>query len=281
MTSNKLNILVPTDFSDNASNALNYALKLYANRECTFYILHSTYINEAVTRAYGAAYSEENQNKVVIEDTLTALIAQAEVANANAKHTFKPLLSSKELRSAVKKAVTAHAIDMVVMGTKGATDAVEYVMGSNTIKVIRRITECPVLVLPEKFTFVEPKQITFPTDYNRSYDEKEIQTLKDLADLYNSKIRIVHINVDIELSETQENNVTALKNFLADYKHSFHWLPDETSKSKAIAKFVDDLEIDILAMINYKHGILEKILNEPVIKNLTFHPTVPIMVIPK
>lgn len=280
MTSNKLNILIPTDFSDNASSALNYAVKLYANQQCTFYVLHTTYISEAVTRAYTAAHYDENQNKL-FESKLTALIDKTEVANANANHDFKTLLSEEELRNAVKKAVDDHAIDMVVMGTKGTTDAVEYVMGSNTIKVIRKISDCPVLILPEGYTFVEPQQITFPTDYNRNYDEKGLQPLKDLADLFNSKIRIVHINVNIELSDTQENNMNVLKSYLADYEHSFHWLPDDTKKSTAIAKFIDDLEIDILAMINYKHGILEKILNEPVIKKLAFHPTVPILVMPQ
>ena len=279
--SNKLNILVPTDFSNNASNALNYAVKLYANQYCTFYILHSTFINEAVARAYQSAYSEDNQNRVVIEHSLAEVIKQAKATNANPKHNFEALLSGEELKTAVKNAVQEYNVNMVVMGTKGATGAVEYVMGSNTIKVIRKITECPVLVLPETFSFVEPKQITFPTDYNRSYDEKEIQVLKNLADLYHSKLRIVHINVDLELSEVQENNMVMLKKYLGDYEHSFHWLPDYTTKAKAIAKFVDDLEIDILAMINYKHGILEKILNEPVIKNLTFNPKIPILVIPK
>lgn len=279
--SNKLHILVPTDFSNNASNALNYTTKLFANQQCVFYILHSTYVSEAVARAYHSAYAPENKNNAIIEQSLAALIENTKSTNANSKHTFETLLSDEELRNAVKNAVKEHNIDMVAMGTKGATGAVEYVMGSNTIKVIRKVTECPVLVLPEKFTFVEPKQITFPTDYNRSYDEKEIQVLKNLADLYHSKLRIVHINVDIELSEVQENNLAMLKKHLGDYEHSFHWLPDDTTKAKAIAKFVDDLEIDILAMIRYKHGILEKILNEPVIKTLTFNPKIPILVISK
>ena len=280
MIAKKLNILVPTDFSDNASSALNYGLRLYANQQCTFYVLHSTYMNEAVTRAFEAAYTDDSQNKVV-ETTLAAFINKTKVENANANHEFKSLRSAEELATAVKNAVEVRAIDMVIMGTKGITGAVEYVMGSNTIKVLRKITQCPVLVLPENFAFVEPQQITFPTDYNRSYAAKEIQSLKDFVDLYHSKIRVVHINVNVELLESQENNMQMLKNYLADYEHSFHWLPDYTTKSKAIAKFVDDLEIDILAMINYKHGILEKILNEPVLKKLAFHPTVPILVIPQ
>lgn len=280
MISKKLNILIPTDFSDNASSALNYALKLYANQQCRFYLLHSTYVDEAVTRAFNAAYHDEKPNPIV-ENKLNQFIAQTEVANANTNHEFKPLLSAEELRTAVKKAVSSNAIDMVVMGTKGTTGAVEYLMGSNTVKVIRIIGDCPVLIIPDGYTFVEPQQISFPTDFNRNYEDKELQSLKDLADLYHSKIRIVHVNVQNNLSETQEKNRDILQNYLGDYEHSFHWLTDDTTKAKAIATFIDDLKIDMLAMINYKHGMLEKILKEPVIKTLAFHPTVPILVIPK
>lgn len=280
MTSNRIHVLVPTDFSDNAASALRYALKLYASQQCTFYLLHTTYIDEAVDRAFNAAYTDENQNRT-FEKKLIELISQTEAVNANANHQFEWLLSDKELRNAVKKAVKDQDIDMVVMGTKGATDAVEYVMGSNTIKVLRKISECPVMILPEGYSFIEPHQITFPTDYNRNYDEKELRPIKDLADLFQSKIRIVHINVDKNLSEVQEKNMAELKMYLANYEHSFHWLSDTSSKSKSIATFIDALEIDLLAMINYKHGVLERILNEPVIKKLAFHPTVPILVIPK
>ena len=280
MISKKLNILIPTDFSDNATSALNYALKLYANQQCTFYLLHSTYIDEAVTRAYSAAYSEENPNTIV-ESKLSELIVKTKVANANDHHEFKSLLSEDEIRKAVKIAVKDHAIDMVVMGTKGTTDAVEYFMGSNTVKVIRKIGDCPVLILPEGYTFAEPHQITFPTDFNRNYEIKELQSLKDLADLYHSKIRIVHVKVNNNLSDKQEKNMNTLKTYLADYDLSFHWLTDETTKAKVISAFIDEHKIDMLAMINYKHGMLETILKEPVIKTLAFHPIIPILVIPK
>ncbi|MEO5788226.1 MAG: universal stress protein [Gelidibacter sp.] len=280
MTSKKLNILVPTDFSDNAANALHYALKLYANQQCVFYVLHSTYVDEAVTRAFGAAYVDDNENKAAT-NTMNALIAQTGLANANAKHEFIALQSKKEIKTAVKKAVKKNAIDMVVMGTKGTTGAVEYLMGSNTIKVIRNIGGCPVLILPDGFAYVQPNQIAFPTDFKRNYEIKELQALKDLSDLYGSKIRIVHVKVNNNLSETQEIHMNILKNYLEDYEHSFDWLPDTSTKSKAIAAFIEDQKIDMLAMVNYKHGMLENILKEPVIKKLAFHPTIPILVIPK
>ena len=280
MISKTLHILIPTDFSDNASSALNYALKLYSKEQCTFYVLHSTYIDEAVTRAFTAAYRDETPNTIV-EGKLSEFLVKTEAANANAKHNFKPLLTEEELRIAVKNAVKHNSIDMVVMGTKGTTDAVEYLMGSNTVKVIRKIGDCPVLILPDGYSFVEPVQIAFPTDFNRNYEVKELESLKDLADLYHSKIRIVHVNVNSTLTDKQEENMNILKKYLANYEHSFHWLTDSNTKAIAIATFIDEFKIDMLAMINYKHGLLEAILKEPVIKTLAFHPIIPILVIPK
>jgi len=161
----KKNILLPTDFSDNAWSAVVYALKLYANEYCTFYFLHSTHIPNSVSRTYITTHYVDKQRKVA-ERKLTELKVQTEIANANANHTFKTLMSEDELKTAVKKVVDENSIDMIVMGTKGTTDAIEFVMGSNTVKVIKKIKKCPILIVPDEYEFVEPKQITLPTDYN-------------------------------------------------------------------------------------------------------------------
>lgn len=275
----KKNILLPTDFSDNSWSAVVYALKLYANTYCTFYFLNSTFILDTGSRTYITSTYVDEQRKVA-ERKLIELKVQTEIANANSNHSFETILSEKELKKAVKKAVEDYTIDMIVMGTKGTTNAIDYFMGSNTIHVLQKIKNCSVLIVPDEYEYINPEQITFPTDYNRFYDEKELKPLKDVADLFNSKIRVLHINVEKKLTEVQAYNMTALGDYLANYEHSFHWLPDYTTKSKAIATFIEDLGIDMLAMVNYKHGLFESILNEPVIKKLAFHPTVPILVIP-
>lgn len=139
---------------------------------------------------------------------------------------------------------------------------------------------CPVLVVPEAYDFIAPKQIAFPTDFNRFYSDIELNPLKNLATLFNSKIRIVHINKEDELNDIQEYNMVSLKNLLEDFDISFHWLPDYTKKAKEIKDFIDDLHIDILVMVNYKHSFIESIINEPVISKIGFHPIVPFLSIP-
>ena len=275
----KRNILFPTDFSDNSWSAIGYALKLYEEEECTFFFLNSTALkvstlsnlsNKLLETMKDEALKELIQIKSLVENNFT-----------NANHNFQIQLSTKNLTEAIKKAIKDWNIDMIVMGTKGASGAKEIFFGSNTINVIKHIKDCPVLIVPEGFNFIKPLQIAFPTDYNRFYSINEIIPLMQLANLYNSKIRIVHINVEEELNEVQEYNLFELQNYLIDYEFSFHWMPKYAKKVVEINDFIEELGIDILTMINYKHGFIEKIIKEPVINKIGFHPKIPFLVIPE
>lgn len=270
-------ILLPTDFSDNAWSAAVYALKLFKGEVCTFYFLNSTNIKVSTLSNLSNKLLKTMQDNSKKE--LLALKDLAETSNANANHNFQIILSSDDLKKAIKKAVKEWQINLIVMGTKGATGAKEFFFGSNTIHVIKSVGNCPVLAVPEEYDFVVPNQIAFPTDFNRFYSDKELKPLKQIADLYNSKIRIVHINEEEILNDVQEYNLMMLQSFLNDYDYSLHWMPKYSSKTNEINDFVKELEINILAMINYKHSFIDKIINEPVIKKIGFHTNVPFLVI--
>lgn len=270
-------ILLPTDFSDNAWCATVYALKLYDKEECTFYFLHSYKIKVSTMSNLSNKLLRTMADNAKQE--LLELKEMAERANDNPYHYFEILLSVDAMDDAIELAVKKYNIDLVVMGTKGATGAKEVFMGSNAVNIIKHVKACPILLIPNECDFEMPKQIAFPTDFNRFYGE-ELLPLKTLAKLYDSKIRILHINEEQNLSHQQDYNLAMLKVYLEECPHSFHWMPDYAKKEKAIIDFIEELNIDILVMINYEHSFLESIINEPVIKNIGFHATIPFFVIP-
>lgn len=275
----KRKILLPTDFSDNSWSAIVYALKLFKDEFCTFYFLNSITIKVPTLSNLSNKLLKAMEADAMKE--LLALKDLAETSDANASHNFQIILSSKDLTSAIKTAIVEWNIDMVVLGTKGVTGAKEFFFGSNTTHVIKSSKICPVLVIPEEYDFVTPKQIAFPTDYNRFYSNKELEPLKELADLYDSKIRIMHINTEEEINDIQEYNLMVLKGYLNNYNYTLHWVPDYAKKVIEINDFIEELSIDVLAMVNYKHSFIEKIINEPVIKKIGFHPNIPFLVIPE
>jgi len=272
-------ILLPTDFSDNSWSAIVYALKLYKDEVCTFYFLNSTAINAPIM-----TYTSNILLKTIHGKALKEMLEfkdMAEKSNANSNHKFDIIISSEDLNEAIERAINKYDIDLIIMGTLGASHIGEFLFGTNTVHLVNNIRACPVLILPEEFDFVEPKQIAFPTDFNHFYSERELEPLLKLADLFNAKIRVVHINVEKSLDELQNYNLIVLKSYLHNYEHSFHWMPDYAKITTEINDFISDLNIDVLAMVNYKHGFIEKIIKEPVIKKIGIQPQVPFLVIPE
>ncbi|MEM5565494.1 universal stress protein [Psychroserpens sp. AS72] len=275
----KKHILLPTDFSDNAWSATVYALQLYANESCTFYFLNSWTFPKSTSRTYITS-THIDKLKQESKQELIALKEQAENSSTNTKHEFQVIFSEEPLIDAIETTIKKHEIDLIIMGTKGATGAKEFFFGSNTVRMIQKIKQCPVLIVPNEFDFEEPKQIAFPTDFSRCYDYKELDPLRDLADLYKSKIMPVCILSNEKLTDIQEYNMTQLESHLKNYDNSFHFMPNYTKKANEINDFIETVGINILVMVNYKHSFIENILKEPVIKKIGFQPLIPFLVIP-
>lgn len=271
-------ILIPTDYSENAWSAALYAIKLFANEPCTFYFLHAwTFINTGSRTYISPKYIDDLKD--ASKSQLAAMKERAETKSTNNEQEFKTIFSVDSLNDAIKVAIKEHTIDMVVMGTKGATGAKQFLLGSNAVSVINKVRLCPVLLVPDNFEFVTPNQITFPTDFTRIFGN-ELESIKTLANLHDSTIQILHINVADKLTDTQNNNLEKLKTHLEDYKHSFNWIPEKGKKSQVIASFIEEQNINILTMINYKHDFMEDFIKEPVIKKMGFHAIIPFLAVP-
>ncbi|WP_299431284.1 universal stress protein [uncultured Aquimarina sp.] len=276
-------ILVPTDFSNNAYSALFYATRLFQDQACKFYILNTFKVNTPVlTSRIDTSKGDLLYQKLSAEskDSLTQIFHSITRDTDDLNHTFEAISVSKDLTETIHKTIERNNIDLVVMGTKGATGTASLFMGSNTVKVIQKTHNCPVLVVPDEYDFEKPMEIAFPTDFRRFYIAEELKPLIDIASLFGSNIRIFHIHEEEKLDELQDHNYNSLKKYLKDFTHSIHWISKLDQKSKLINDFINQLNINLLVMVNYRHSLIESITHEPVIKKLGFHASVPFLVIP-
>lgn len=280
MSAEHLHILIPTDFSDNAWKATVFALNLYAKQPCTFYFLNSISLAHSDSRSYITNKYLETLTETS-KSGLGAWQNRASRLVGNDQHKFETISTTEEVTLAVKRAVEISQIDLVVTGTKGATGVNQYFLGSNTVKMIQGLKDCPIIAVPDFYDFKEPKHIVFPTDYNRAYHPKELTALFNFADLYQAHIYVLHINLQSELNEQQENNMRSLQARLTNHQHTFHWVEKSATKTDEINTFITDFDIDVLAMVNYNQSFVERVIKEPVIKKIGFQPTVPFLVIPE
>lgn len=278
-------VLIPTDFSDNAWNAITYGLELFEKENCTFYLLN-TYTPAIAHSRFMAASMESSlisnaaQNCSV--NGLASVVCKIEKEFSNEKHQFKTISSFSFLKDEVKEMVAELDIDLVLLGTKGASGLDAVFMGSNAVRIIKAVKDCPVLAIPQSFDFEKPTEIAFATDFNRFYTKSELKPLIDMAASFDAVVRIVHVQNEIKaLTELQFFNLSMLRKYLGSVEHYVHTVSELNSVSKTLETFSIELDIHLLAMLHYEHSYMERLTREPVVKRIAFHTNTPLLVIPE
>ena len=277
------NILIPTDFSDSAWDALQYGVKLFEDQECTFFLLN-VYTPALFQSVEGipATIGMEDASEVFSMNELQKLESKIREEYPNSKHQYELITSYDYLVEATKDIVKKEDIDLIIMGTKGASGAQEVFLGSNTVRVIKSIKGCPILVIPKGSDFVLPSEIAFATDFKRFYSYIELQPLIDLAKSFSATIRITYVDQHQgELTDEQRFNLNMLDKYLKEVDHYLYTLTSNESIANSLQVFTEELEIYLLAMLHYKHSFIEKLTREPIVKKLAFHIHIPFLVIPE
>lgn len=275
-------ILVPTDFSNDAYNALFFATQLLKDVKCTFHILNC-YDEKTLLLSKKAEEPKGKELQYVLsadsKDGLLKTKHRIVLDTGNELHTFKSISKKGDLIRTVGKLVKDLQIDLVVMGNKGITGAKDLFTGSNTTKAIHAGLACPILTIPKEIDFKVPKLLALMTDFKKCISADQMTAILKIAKISDASIRIMHINEKERLDKFESANMNTLTQYLEKVDHSFHWMPKFASKTEAIQLFLDELEIDLLIMINSEHSFMEKIFREPVIKRIAFNVELPLLVI--
>lgn len=276
-----MNILIPTDFSENSRNAIQYALKYFADIPVNFYILNVS-LKESISKENpdNEEFVGFSKDKLVIETPMAMLQEEIETCKLLAKnqnHKFYALHENVLLVEAIRKHVEEKEIDYILMGTKGASKTNRNEMGSNTSEVITKV-KCPVLVIPKNAVFKKMNTIAFLTDYNCIYRNKVISKLSESLQLQKAALRVLHIrSQNAELTASQTDNKGFLHYFFREIKHSFHFLENKNIET-GIQDFVETWEIDMIAIVAKNLNFIQRLLFKPIIDS-TYQSEVPFLVL--
>ncbi len=275
------NVLIPTDFSENSWNAIEYALLFFKKIKCNFYFLHVSSYEEMI----GGESFYDTKDTVIEKITrsdkehMQRLLKRIEKLPLNTKHRFFTSNEYIFFIDAIRKQIQEKNIDFIVMGTKGASGLKEMTVGSNTGDVITKV-KCPVLVIPEHAKYVKPKEIAFPTDYNLYYKSRVLNTITSVLQMNDAALRVLHITKkEQELSDLQKKNKDFLNDYLKDdLEHSFHFLSNPNIE-EAIQCFVESRNIDMITMVAKNLNFFQRILFHPTIEKISYHTHVPFLVL--
>jgi nucleotide-binding universal stress UspA family protein len=272
-------ILLPTDFSTNSLNAIDYAVELFKNESCEFYLINIQKASSFVSDDLMTMSSSATIYQTLIDaakKSINNIIIKIENKHNNKLHQFFSIVDYDNFIDGINQICEAKQIDLIIMGTKGASGAEKVIFGSNTVRVMQRCST-PVLAIPNGCTFNDLERIAFTSNYSTLYNKAELNPLIEILNLYNSKIDILHLASEDDLSQDQENNKAFLESCFSNITHEFINL-EEKDIFKTIQEYIKINDIKMLAMMSRKHSFLERLFARHLVETFAFKIDIPFLV---
>jgi len=262
-------LLVPTDFSNCAENALRFAIQVgsHFGSEITLFSAFRTFSTTGVFSSVERFMEEE------VMDDLKSLIAKMEpLLPANTR-----LVASKAWGDAVPAIIQIaekKESDLIVMGTMGTGLLKEIFTGGRTLEVVKSSPK-PILVVPGEWTEHQLQSIVLAVDDRGLNDISTLQPLVNLAKAFNATVRIFHLETGNKTSGLTHQ----LAELLSDVKYSFHYEFSRSDIKQSIDEFAEDYEADMLCLIRRKRGFWERIFHESVTSRKASDSTIPLLIL--
>jgi nucleotide-binding universal stress UspA family protein len=266
-------ILVPTDFSDNAKNALDYAAQLAKRLNASVVLLHAYMLPTPVSEVpYVMLNAEEMQkeNERIARDAVDKIKATYGI---DATSIVRLGFPTDEIDAVIED----QPIDLIVMGMKGK-GALEKMMGSTTTSAIKKIKK-PILVVPEHAVYNDIKQITYATDFSYTVGFHVYDLLLELIKTFNAKLHIVHVQKKAEeQTVTGSTGMTQLDPAFKAIPYEFHIVTDSAVKH-GIESYLQEHRTDLLVMVTHGHSFLERLFGKSHTKAMVYDTHVPLLVL--
>ncbi len=269
-------ILVPCDFSEQAVNAFRFALDVAAQSGGEVHLIHVVEIPVVHDSAllpiltYEQALFKELSEK-----------AERQFKKLNAKYVSGPQkVLTDVLFGPVYRTLMDYqeekSVDLVIMGTKGATGMREFLIGSNAEKVVRH-SRVPVIAIKKYVKGSGIKNIVFPNTLETENQENLITKVKALQNFFKAKLHIVWINTP---SNFTRDTITLrrLNDFVKRFMIKDYTLNvfNDPYEEAGIINFTHDIKADMIAMGTHGRRGLVHMVTGSVAEDIVNHVDCPI-----
>ena len=268
-------IIVPTDFSPIATNAMNFAADMAVNINASVSLLHVYHVPVSMTEVPVVLVSSEELKKSSEEklEILKQELAHVTSGKIKIYTEARPGDVSDELEE-ICKHVQPFA---VIMGTKGTSGVERILFGSTVLTAIRHLKWPVIVVPPGKKYGGGIKKIGFACDFAKVVENTPVQFIKDMVNEFGAELHV--LNVDHENKHfkpgTPEESVM-LHTLLEDLNPNYHFI-DNADVEDGINGFVEANNIDLLITIPKKHKLLDGLFKPSSTKQLVTKSHVPVM----
>jgi len=273
-------ILLPTDFSETARNALQYALNFFKGESCTFYFLSIYTAGKYATGSLWQASGEESVYDSLLLNKkikLDVLIDQLEQEYQDKKYRFKGIADYDEFTDAINQVVELNQIDFIVMGTEGTKGVKEVIFGTHTQKVIRKV-DCPILVVPKGIVFKGFEKILLTLDYDYEFNPSVIKPLIGLMAKHKTSLDILRMRKENGNSDDLAKEEKRIERTFKGTNPKIHMISGVHTVD-AIDSLVKGMGIDMNVISAKKELFLDRVLSGSSISNIINRSRIPLLVL--
>lgn len=272
----KTKILVPTDFSSFARNALDYALGLSADFNGEIILMHSILYNDS---AFIGDKSIEEENEKRYREAEELLSQEVEYSKKkNQAIPVKPILKSGPADISVSSVIDSEKIDYVVMGTEGASGLQATIFGSFTSNVLN-FSPCPVFTIPKTGTYRSLKNIVCTTEMEESETNALKHTLM-IAEKSGAAITFYNANANEEAQRIDFYKFQKKIEGLTSSKLIDYVTVESNDILEAIERYVCEAQPDLIVTLGKERNFFDKLFGKKVTKQLCLHSTIPLLSFP-
>lgn len=267
-------ILVPTDFSEHAEDALKIAAQIAKKTNSEIIILHMLELPGQMNDAIMGGVS--------IPETMLFMKKANEKLDEIAD---RPYLEGISVTEIVKIDKTIHGIsqiskendiDLIIMGSHGSSGVQELLIGSNTEKVVRN-SDIPVLVIKKDISNFNASTIVFASDFTEE-SKKPFEKLLNFTEFFDSKIHLVTICTPNSFKPTHVIE-KAMRDFIDEFNlinYSTH-IYNDTNIEKGIINFSNSINADMIGMCTHGRTGFAHFFNGSISEGLVNHAAKPVI----
>jgi nucleotide-binding universal stress UspA family protein len=261
-------ILIPTDFSKHAEHALKVAAQIARKNNGELILLHMLELPHQGSDAMGSGKNIPEimffKNAAIqkLEDLMDAdYLDGLKISEAvQFEMAFDGILNISKKND----------VDLIVMGSHGASGYKEMFVGSNAEKVVRH-SEVPVLIIKEEQGDFKVNNFVFASDFSDEI-KAPFQKVVDFANSFGAKLHLLTINTpnNFKSSSTSQK---IMDDFIANFKvdkFQTH-IYNETNVEKGILNFANSIDADLIGMSTHGRKGLAHFFNGSISEDLVNH----------
>ncbi|TRX59589.1 universal stress protein [Fulvivirga sp. M361] len=241
-------ILIPIDLSGASENAIDFALDVFSGFKPELLMIHVKQPNEDLEYLKTAFGQLEN----------------SKLYKTGIQYNFE--ITRGELLEDIQAAIDTEKPDLLVMGTTG-------INGSELSKALVKLTNCPLMLVPENYHWSKIKRIAYANDFKNIKDSAVLHPLMILAQKTEAKVYLLHVNRD---NSVVDNAEASLEYYLEHVHHEYICITSDDIES-AIMNFIKEKDIDMLAVLLRDHGKNQLSSEGRLVKELVVNSNVPVL----